>query len=135
MLLVEYYYYSEEYEGTNIPESSFSEIAIEASCKVNYYTFNRINKSNINNDIRNTTCQVAELLFEQEELKNKVKQSSIESKEIASETLGPHSISYVNKTNIQANQILSESELESKIYKIIYQTLAHTGLMYRGLYE
>ena len=111
MLMVDYNYYSENYGGSSIPESSFDKKAIEANNKVNYYTFNRINKSNMNDDIRNTICQVAELLFEQEELKNKVKQSSIENKEITSETLGPRSITYANKTNIQANQIMSEEEL------------------------
>lgn len=135
MVLVDYDYYSDEYGGSSIPESSFETKAIEANSKVNYYTFNRINKTNLTKEIRNVTCQVAELLFEQEKLKNKVSQSSIESKEISSETLGPHSISYVNKANIQAAQILSEEELESKIYKIVYQALAHTGLMYRGIYE
>ncbi len=140
MLLVNYEYYLMNYEGSSIPESSFKPKAIEASNKVNYYTCNRIDEEILNQDklgdnIRNTTCQVAELLFEQEKLKNKVKQDSNENKEIASESLGPHSISYVNKSNLQANQILSDKELEDNIYKIIYQSLAHTGLMYRGLYE
>lgn len=135
MLMVDYNYYSENYGGSSIPESSFDTKAIEASDKVNYYTFNRIDKANITKEIRNITCRIAELLFEQEELKNKAKKSAAENKEIASETLGPHSISYVNKANIQAAQILSEDELESKIYKIVYQALAHTGLMYRGIYE
>lgn len=137
MLLVDYEYYSstECYGGSSIPESSFKQKVIEASNKVNYYTFNRINDSNLNDDIRNTTCQIAELLFEQEKLKSKIKQDSNESKEIASESLGPRSISYVNKSTLQASQILSESELEDKIYKIIYQALAYTGLMYRGVYE
>ena len=142
MLLVDYKYYSstECYGGSSIPESSFKPKAIEASNKVNYYTFNRIdeeilNQEKIGDNIKDITCQIAELLFEQEKLKNKVSQSSIESKEVASETLGPHSISYVNKANIQAAQILSEEELESKIYKIVYQALIHTSLMYRGIYE
>ncbi len=137
MLLVDYKYYSstECYGGSSIPESSFNSKAIEASNKVNYYTSNRINNSNLNDDIRNVTCQIAELLFEQEELKNKIKQNSNETKEIASESLGPRSISYVNKSNLQASQILSEKELEDKIYKMIYQALVHTGLMYRGIYE
>lgn len=135
MLLVDFEYYIMNYGGSSIPESSFKTKAIEASNKVNYYTSNRINESNIDNNIRDTTCQIADLLFEQEELKRKVKQNSNESKEIASESLGPRSISYVNKSNLQASQILSEEELEGKIYKIIYQALVHTGLMYRGVYE
>lgn len=135
MLLVDYDYYSKQYGGSSIPESSFKPKAIEASNKINYYTLNRINSFTLTNVIRDIACQIAELLFEQEKLKNQVKQNSVENKEVASETLGPHSISYVNKSNLQANQILSANELENKIYIIIYQALVHTGLMYRGIYE
>ena len=132
--LVDYDYYSKKYGGSSIPESSFQKKQIEASRKVNYYTSNRIDNSNLDDNIRNTTCEIAELLFEQEELKAKVKQNSVENKEIASETLGPRSVSYVNKSNLQANQILSEQELEDKVYNIIYQAMAHTGLMCRCIY-
>lgn len=130
MLLVDYDYYSDEYEGSSIPESSFESKAIEASSKVNHYTSNRINDTNINDDIRNTACQIAELLFEQEKIKLSVIDDT--NKEIASESLGPRSVSYVNKSSLKASQILNEDELENKIYKIIYQNLVHTGLMYRG---
>lgn len=133
MLLANYEYYIMTYGGSSIPSPSFQKKAIEASNKVNYYTSNRIDDSILNDDIRNITCQIAELLFEQEELKSKIKQNPNESKEIASESLGPRSISYVNKSSLQASQILSEEELEDKIYKIIYQALVHTGLMFRGL--
>lgn len=133
MLLVDYDYYLDEYEGSSIPESSFESKAIEASSKVNYYTFNRINDTNINDDIRNTVCQIVKLLIEQESLKLSVTNDT--NKEIASESLGPRSVSYVNKSNIRANQILNDVELENKIYKIIYQNLVHTGLMYRGVLQ
>ena len=53
-------------------------------------------------------------------------------KEIASETVGPHSVSYVNKSGIQIQRILSTEELGEKIYSICYEKLANTGLMFRG---
>lgn len=134
MLLVDYEYYSKIHGGSSIPESSFKTKAIEASSKVNYYTFNRINDTNINDDIRNTACQVAELLFEQESLKLSITKDTNENKEVASESLGPRSISYVNKSSLRSNQILSKEDLEEQVYKIIYQSLVHTGLMYRGVY-
>ncbi len=127
--LVNYNYYIGEYEGSSIPESSFKKVVIEASKKVNYYTKDRINTDNITDKIKNTTCEIAELLFEQAGLKEKIKNDS---KEIASETLGPRSISYINKSSQQSNLIMSEEELEKEIYKICYQSLVHTGLMYRG---
>ncbi len=131
--LVDYEYYKTIYEGSSIPESSFKKMVIEASNKVNYYTQDRINSDNITNKIRNVTCEIAELIFEQENLKEKIINYDESNKEIASETLGPRSISYVNKSSQQSNLINSKDELEREIYKICYQSLVRTGLMYRGM--
>lgn len=130
--LVDYEYYQKHYEGSSIPESSFKKTVIKASEKVNYYTQDRINEDNITDKIRNTTCEIAELLFEQESLKEKLINYDETNKEVASETLGPRSVSYVNKSSQQANLIKSKEELEKEVYKICYQSLVHTGLMYRG---
>lgn len=130
--LVDYKYYQSDYEGSSIPESSFRKMVIKASEKINYYTQNRISNENITDTIRNTTCQIAELIFEQESLKEKIVNYD-ENKEVASETLGPKSISYVNKSSQQSNLIMSSDELEKEIYKICYQSLVHTGIMYRGV--
>lgn len=137
MLLVNYEYYIMTYGGSSIPSPSFPKKVMEASSKVNYYTYNRITEEilqdkTLGDAIRNTTCQIADLLFEQKKLKLNI--TSDENKEIASESLGPRSISYVNKFNLKANQLLNEEALEEKIYKICYQGLVHTGLMYRGVY-
>ena len=51
---------------------------------------------------------------------------------VASETVGPHSKSYVNNANIIEKNILSDTELDNKCYKICYKYLVSTGLMYRG---
>ncbi len=130
--LVDYEYYQNIYEGSSIPESSFKKMVIKASEKINYYTQDRINENNITDKIRNTACEIAELLFEQESLKEKLINYDETNKEIASETLGPRSVSYVNKSSQQANLIKSKEELEKEVYKICYQSLVHTGLMYRG---
>ncbi len=137
MLLANYEYYITTYGGSSIPSPSFPKKVMEASSKVNYYTFNRINDEIlqdeiVGNTIHNITCQISDLLFEQENLKLKIVND--ENKEVASESLGPRSISYVNQSNLKEKHILSEEELEQKIYKIIYQALVHTGLMYRGAY-
>ena len=130
--LVDYKYYSKTYGGSSIPESSFKEKAIKASSEVNYWTSNRITNEILNNLIRNTTCEIADLLFEQDNLKKNVLSTDNDNKEVASESIGPHSISYVNKSNLRANQILSDDDLKKKIYNICYKNLVHTGLMYRG---
>ena len=92
--LVNYEYYTKAYGGSSIPESSFKEHSINASNKINRYTSYRITNENIDNNIKNTACEIANLLFVQKQLKNKLDDDKSSK---ASETVGPHSISYVNK--------------------------------------
>lgn len=136
MILVDYNYYSNTYKGTTIPQNSFYNMAIQASSKVNLFTYSRIKEeSQITDDVRNATCKVAELLFNQENLKNKISQDSKTSGDIASESLGPHSITYVNKSTIQKEQVLSGNALDKECYLICYEYLIMTGLMDRRIYE
>lgn len=130
MLLVDYKYYTETFGGSSIPESSFQKKVIEASSKVNHYTFNRINSENISNDVRNATCEIAELLYNQELLKNTV----ISDKEVASETVGPHSKTYVNKASLIDKYLLTNQEIAKESYIICSRYLMHSGLMNRSIY-
>lgn len=130
MILINYDYYHNTYGGT-IPENSFNQKAIEASSKVNHYTYNRINNDNIDDNVRNATCEVADLLYNQEQLKLKITTNSSENNDIASESLGPRSITYVNKLSVQASQLMSDEEKDKAIYKICYNYLITTGLMDR----
>lgn len=127
--LVDYNYYSKIYEDSSIPESSFKRHSLNASSKVNYYTSNKIDEMILDDNIRNTTCEIVDLLFKQEKLIAKLN----DDKEVASETVGPYSKTYVNKSNLQSSEILSKEELNKECYRICYEHLAHTGLMYRGV--
>lgn len=136
MVLVDYNYYTENYKGTSIPQDSFEKKAKEASSRVNLNTYSRIKEqSQITDEVKTATCEIADLLFDQETLKNKILQDSKTSGDIASESLGPHSVSYINKSNAQKEQLLSGNALENEIYKICYRHLIMTGLMDRRIYE
>lgn len=128
--LIDYNYYSKSYGGSSIPESSFNKYSIKASSKINNYTSNRINTSNISDNIKNTICEIMEILYKNDLLISELE--NIEKKEIASETVGPHSISYVSKSTTINQRILSDEELERKCYRICYNNLSCTGLLYRG---
>lgn len=127
-ILVDYDYYTDTYEGSSIPESSFNNYAIKASTYVNKNTFNRITKDDVDEIIKNCTCEVAELLYSQD----KKKQTLTDNKIVASETVGSHSKTYVNNLSYVDKDVLTESELETNIYRICYRYLIATGLMYRG---
>ena len=136
LCLVDYTYYSKTYGGSSIPESSFNEYSLEASSKINFYTNDRITNDIMNEEIlgdkiRNTACQIIDLLYGQNELIAKLNDDK---SSIASETVGPHAISYVNKANLQSQRILTSQELDKECYRICYVNLVKTGLMYRGVY-
>ncbi|HAB66592.1 MAG TPA: hypothetical protein DCE23_04410 [Firmicutes bacterium] len=126
--IVDYKYYEEGYKGS-IPESSFIEHSKKASSYLNNFTSNRITTDILDDNIRNCCCEIIDLLFSQSELKEKLLSKDAE---IASETVGSHSITLVNKNNIIEKQVLSDNELSKKIYNICYRYLANTGLLYRG---
>jgi len=128
--LVDYDYYKNTYGGSSIPESSFELYSKKASVRINYFTSNKITEILLNNDIKDSLCEIADLLQEQDKL---IESQNNDQQEVASETVGPHSKSYVNKASLRDKRILTKEELNSECYKICYRYLAHTGLMYRGI--
>lgn len=135
MPYVDYKYYTEQFFGNLIPENEFYKKALEASSKVNYYTVGNIDNNNIPIQVKNATCSIAELLYKQEQLKTSITSQNADNKQIASETLGPRSITYLNNSSEISKQILSDSNLKKQISNICHEYLDYTGLMYRGVYE
>lgn len=123
---VDFDYYSKEYNGTLIPEKSFPKISVEASQKINYFTQNRIVEET--KVIKYTTCLIADEIMKNENLKNTISND----KEVASESVGPHSVSYVNKATIQKEQIKDDITLNRCLYNICLENLPNE-LMYRGI--
>lgn len=123
---VDFDYYSKEYNGTLIPEKSFPKISVEASQKINYFTQNIIVKET--EVIKYTTCLIADEIMKNENLKNTISND----KEVASESVGPHSVSYVNKATIQKEQIKDNITLNRCLYNICLENLPNE-LMYRGI--
>lgn len=114
---VDFDYYSKEYNGTLIPEKSFPKISVEASQKINYFTQNRIVEET--KVIKYTTCLIADEIMKNENLKNTISND----KEVASESVGPHSVSYVNKATIQKEQIKDNITLNRCLYNICLENL------------
>lgn len=129
-MLANYDYYTNKYLGNSIPSNSFSKYSMDATRRINYYTQHRIEEKKITNDIKDACCEIAELLLKQDLLYDETIKNS---KEIASETVGSHSVTYTNNVNLKDKRIMTEEELDLACYKICYKYLAHTGLMYRGV--
>lgn len=124
-----YEFYSETYLGEKIPQENFEKLSLRASAEVRKNIYDR-DISEYDKDVQMATCSVAELLYEQQEIKDKIQDEN--NKEVASETVGPHSKSYVNKSSLLDKRILSSDEMSKNVYNECLKYLAFTGLMYRG---
>lgn len=125
-------YYENEFCGKVIPLIEFDKYAKQAVSKINYFTFRRITEGDINNNIKDTVCIIAELLFEQNKLKLQLLNQDSNNSQIASETLGPRSITYVNNLQYQDKYIKSDKELNTTIYQICKENI-DDKFLYRGI--
>lgn len=132
--LTNHEYYLTKYKSDLVPQESFDRLMIKATSKVNYFTSNRISSStleneNINTQVQDCVCEIIELLYTQEQLKETLSKE----KQVQSETVGPISKTYSNNSNLISQEVLNDTELDDSIYQICATYLIHTGLMYRGI--
>jgi len=107
----------QRYCGNDIDnENIFDRLAIEASYFIDELTLGRIKEPS--DEVKMATCAIAEIGYREFKENNE--------DQIASESVGPHSISYVRKTKN------TEDYAKEKI-RLARMYLANTGLLYRGL--
>ena len=117
MIYADYDFYCDEFYGHKIKtEDDFQQMAFEASAYLNRITMGRIIKASY--EVKMATCAIADINFSQLESENR--------NEIASESVGPHSVSYVKKTKTY-DDYQRERDEKAKLY------LADSGLLYRGV--
>ena len=113
-------YYNEKYlQGRQavIDAASFPLYALKATQRIKQYTGENIDEAlPIIDEVQMCCCELAEALFKDEQE---------DTKGIASEKVGEHSVSYVSPE-------AKEKLLGYTISSIIYNWLAMTGLLYRG---
>lgn len=112
---VDYDFYTTVFKGSIIPELQFDKVALEATFYVNQNTFNRIQK--VNDIVKEATCAIAELFY---------KEKKQNDEQIASESVGPHSVSYVKNTK-------SQEEFDKERFKMLRMYLSTTNLMNRRM--
>lgn len=115
---VDFDYYQNVFKGKLITdEDSFDRMAIDASFFLNESTLGRISEPIID-EVKLVSCAVAEITYKEFLQDNE--------DQIASESVGPHSVSYVKK-------IKTTEEYSKEKLKIVKMYLSGTGLMYRGI--
>lgn len=116
-IYADYLFYKDTFKGTLIEnEDTFNRMVIEASFFINEQTLGRITEPS--EEIKMATCAIAEVTHNEYIQNNEA--------QIASETVGPHSVSYVKITKT------TEEYFKEKT-RLLRMYLVNTGLLYRGL--
>ena len=121
----DYTYYLDTYGGTVIPAEAFEKAMRDASREVNRYTLERAEAVLAANSdlsliekIKFAACAVAEVIYQ---YGNQI----MGRRDIASESVGDHSVSYLSTDQLRANEVHALSET-------IEGYLGLTGLMFLG---
>jgi len=121
----DYTYYLDTYGGTIIPAEAFEKAMRNASREVNRYTLERAEAVLAANSdlsliekIKFAACAVAEVIYQ---YGNQI----MGRRDIASESVGDHSVSYLSTDQLRANEVHAITET-------INGYLGLTGLMFLG---
>lgn len=130
---IDYDYYSNTFHGNVIPQEKFENFAIRASSRIRYRIFNR-DISLFEKDVKNATCSVAEILYNQSLNKEKIVNITNGTvKVITSEKVGDYSRNISNPSISDLLQITSEEYINNLIEKELENYLFYTGLLYSGV--
>lgn len=132
-MIVDFTYYTEVFEGTAIPEQDFKQLSKKAERFVNYATCNQASTA-IGDTLETVKECICELAEQYQIIEKTEKQSLGEGeKVIASESVGSWSVSYDTPTKADVNTEEYVKEKNKKLYSIVKEYLAFTGLLYRGV--
>lgn len=125
----DYEFYKEKFHGITVPEDAFSNASVQASSYAKYITCGRAKDSfetdypEYAEDIKLAVCAMAEVFYQ--ESRRKSKHGGLE---VASENNDGYSVTYAGVSDNGA------SLAEKQAKEIVNRYLAHTGLLYRGVY-
>lgn len=126
-----YKFYTETFHGSTIPEAAFSNASVRASGYVKYFTSGRVldtfemDYPEYAEDIKLAVCAIAEVFFQEEK-----RLAKHDGREIASENNDGYSVTFADSSS-GGGISLAGKQARQKAH--LY--LAHTGLLYRGVYS
>ena len=130
---IDYNYYSNTFKGKLISKEEFDNLAIRASYKVRNRIFDR-DISLFENEVKNATCSVAEILFNQNLNKRKLENIlNGTEKQISSEKVGDYSRNIANISLADLEKYSSNEYIDNQIESELQNSLFFTGLLYTGI--
>lgn len=130
---IDYDYYTNTYNGKLIPQESFNKFATRASNEVRIRIHNRP-ITDFENEVKSSTCSVAEILYKQSKLKEKIDNiiNGIEI-QITSEKVGDYSRNMSNVSIEELKEMASSDVVNNRINEELENSLLYTGLLYAGI--
>lgn len=139
-MYVEFEFYKDIYKGKLADNSNFPFFELKASRYVERLTLRKTNKAILDkrfeNDIKICICELIDIYFEFDEEEKKgqaLEQQLTENKIVSSESVGNHSVSFQKVASNSKSQLDKQKELDKLLYRIVYQNLATTNLLNRGI--
>ena len=121
MAYATYDYYVTSYYGDVLTLDNFDKYATRASDYIDRITMNRAASYTRDDAVKKACCALAEQMSKAESA-----YAAVGSGEIASESVGSHSVSYRSGAEVVAS-------IDAEQQKIAVGYLANTGLLYRGV--
>lgn len=121
MAYATYDYYVNVFMGEQLTSDTFDRAALRASDYIDNATMNRAASYTANDAVKKACCAIAELMQAKS-----TASANMASGEIASETVGSHSVSYRSGAEVVAS-------IDAEIKNALVFYLANTGLLYRGV--
>lgn len=116
-----YAFYVNSFLGDILTVDNFNKAATRASDYIDALTMNKARDYTADDAVQRACCAIAELMQSKD-----VAKASAASGEIASESVGSHSVSYRSGAEVSA-------AIDAEISKTATMYLANTGLLYRGV--
>ena len=121
MAYADYAYYVETFYGDLIPEDLFDKYISRAGDYIDRLTMNRAKDYTADDSVKKAACAVAEQYM----LISNAR-ATITNGEIASETVGSHSVTYRSGAD-------TVTALKDALSDVAAEYLSNTGLLYRGV--
>ncbi len=127
-------YYINTYNGNLIPQQEFNKYATKASNKVRNRILNNNNIDMFEIQVKNATCSVADILYNQFLNKERLKNISNGSEVIiSSEKVGDYSRNISNISISDLEKLCSDEYINNLIENELEDYLFFTGLLYSGV--
>ena len=130
-MIIDYDFYSNNYRGNLIPQEEFDKYAMKASNEVRLRILNRA-YSKYEELVMTSTCEVAEILYNQDLMKRKLINVVNGSEQIiTSERVGDYQRNMSSVTSNELKEMINN--VPKQITDVLETNLMLTGLLYRGM--